>query len=166
MPRQLLAGMLAAAAIGLAACEPARKPTPAGATVTPVYQGRHCGRSAASARVSWIQDRAQLEAVVRRMRRATIDAKPVPEIDFERNALVLIELGRRPTAGYQMRLASQRMVMDRGDGLITFSVDGPGGYAAQVITSPCLLVAVPRGDYRGVRALSTDNAISVHTAVP
>ena len=158
--------LLAAASISVAGCAEATKPAPASSTVTPVYQGRHCGRSAATSQITWIQDRAQLDDVFQRMRRTTIGAKPAPQVDFERNGLVLIELGQRPTAGYQMRLASQRMVMDRGDGLITFSVDTPGGYAAQVMTSPCLLVAVPRGDYKGVRALSTDNAISVQTAVP
>ena len=157
---------VALAALVAAGCEETVRPAQTGKTVTPVYQGRHCGRTAAASRVTWIQDQAQLDDVFQKMRRTTIGSSTAPDVDFTAYALILIELGQRPTAGYQMRLASQRMVMDKGDGLITFSVETPGSYAAQVITSPCLLVSVPRGDYRSVRAISTDNAISVRTAVP
>ncbi|MDH3716073.1 MAG: hypothetical protein OET44_19755 [Gammaproteobacteria bacterium] len=149
-----------------AGCEDTVKPSSTVKSVTPVYQGRHCGRSDPAARVTWIQSEAELQDVHRKMHRDSLQAPPLPGVDFETDGLVLIELGRRPTAGYQMHLASQHMVLDKGDGVITFSVDKPAGPAAQVITSPCLLVAVPRGGYRGVRALSTDTTISVQTDLP
>lgn len=157
--------VLAALWAALAGCEDNVKPSATSESVTPVYQGRHCGRSDPTAQVTWIGDEAQLRDLFDGMRRTSLQSQSLPQVDFDANGLVLIELGQRPTAGYLLRLASQRMVMDRGDGLITFSVDKPAGPAAQVITSPCLLVAVPRGDYKGVRALSTDTTISVQTDV-
>lgn len=158
--------VLAAVGLTVAACEETVKPSSAGQTITPLYQGKNCGRSDKASQVSWIQNERELQSAFRNMRRTSLEAEPLPEVDFKTHGLVLIELGQRPTAGYQMRLASQTMVMDKGDGLITFSVDKPAGVAAQVITSPCLLVAVPRGDYKGVRALSTDTTVSVHTDLP
>jgi hypothetical protein len=149
-----------------AGCEDTVKPTSTSESVTPIYQGRHCGRSEPAAHVTWIQSEAVLQDAHRKMHRNSLQAPPLPDVDFDTHGLVLIELGQRPTAGYQMHLASQLMVMDKGDAVITFSVDKPAGPAAQVITSPCMLVSVPRGDYVGVRALSTDTTISVQTEVP
>ncbi len=135
--------------------------------VVPVYSGLDCGRAADTAAVTWLGDKQALEQVMSRMRRHSLGAEPVPEVDFSRRGLVLIELGRRPTAGWQLSLSSQRMIKDKGDGLIIFSVDRPiGDYAAQVVTSPCLMVAVPRGDYKAIRAQSSDNAIRVSTPLP
>ena len=136
-------------------------------SVRAVYQSANCGRNQASSHATWIDSRAQLDVAYRRARSMTLGTKkPLPEVQFDTHGVVLIELGQRPTAGYLLRLASQRLVMDKGDGLITFSVDKPAGVAAQVITSPCLFVAVPRGDYVGVRALSTDGTIRAQTTLP
>ena len=136
-------------------------------SVSPVYQSANCGRNQAASHITWIDNQAELEDVYRRVRSTTLGGeKAVPAVSFDTHGLVLIELGQRSTAGYQLRLASERMVMDKGDGLITFSVDKPAGAAAQMITSPCLLISVPRGDYVGVRALSTDSSISIQTTLP
>jgi hypothetical protein len=167
MPNKLGVGVAVLALYAVVAgCEDTVRPSSTSKSITPVYQGMQCGRSEAAAHVTWIQDEAELQSVHRKMHSNSLTAKPLPDVDFATHGLVLIELGQRPTAGYQMHLASQRLVMDKGDGVITFSVDKPAGPAAQVITSPCMLVSVPRGDYRGVRALSTDTTISVQTEVP
>lgn len=149
-----------------AGCEGAVKPSSTSKTITEIYQGGYCGRSEPAAQVTWIQNEAVLQNVHKKIHANSLQAPPLPDVDFDTHGLVLIELGQRPTAGYQMHLASRLMVMDKGDGVITFSVDKPAGPAAQVITSPCMLVSVPRGDYVGVRALSTDTTISVQTEVP
>jgi len=133
--------------------------------VTPYYQGIQCGRGERTAQITWIRNETERQAAFKRILRTSLSAEPLPEVDFDDYALVLIELGQRPTAGYQLRLSSQRMVMDKGDGLILFDVDQPGAYAAQVVTSPCLIVSVPRGDFKAVRAQSADNKIRVQTAV-
>ena len=133
----------------------------------PVYQSVDCGLDQAASRLTWIGDQAEFDEVYTRVRSTTLGTgDQMPEVDFDTHGLVLIELGQRPTAGYRLGLASQRLVMDKGDGLITFSIDKPVGVAAQVITSPCLLVSVPRGDYVGVRALSTDTTVNVQTTLP
>lgn len=132
-----------------------------------VYQSQNCGRHQGSAQITWIDNQADLGAAYRRVTSNTLGSeKTPPDVDFGTHGLVLIELGQRPTAGYRLRLASERVVMDKGDGLITVSVDKPVGATAQVITSPCLLVSMPRGNYVGVRALSTDTAVNVQTTIP
>ncbi len=143
------------------------KPAYSDRSVQAVYQSANCGRDQASSQATWIDSHDQLKAAYKRARSARLGVSTAPPyVNFDTHGVLLIELGQRPTAGYLLRLASQRMVMDKGDGLITFSIDKPAGVAAQVITSPCLFVAAPRGDYRGVRALSTDNTVSLQTAVP
>ena len=160
---------LAALGLGvITACsEDNVKPAYSDRSVEAVYQSANCGRNQTSSHATWIDSQSQLEAAFRRARSNRLGGSAAaPSIDFDTHGVLLIELGQRPTAGYLLRLASQRLVMDKGDGLITFSIDKPSGVAAQVITSPCLFVAAPRGDYRGMRALSTDNTVNVQTAVP
>ncbi len=159
---------LVLALVVLAACKeaPVAQTRSATVPVVPVYRGLDCGRAADTAAVTWLGDKQALEQVMNRMRRHSLGSEPAPDVDFSRYALVLIELGQRPTAGWQLSLSTQRMIKDQGDGVIIFSVDRPiGDYAAQVVTSPCMMVAVPRGDYKAIRAQSNDNAIRVSTPV-
>lgn len=68
--------------------------------------------------------------------------------------VVVIEQGQRPTAGYQV--AVSRVARVRGTELtlhVTLLSPRPGALAAQMITAPCVVVGVPRGNYRKVRVL-------------
>ena len=68
--------------------------------------------------------------------------------------IVVIEQGRRPTAGYQV--AVSRVAELRGSELslhVTMLSPRPGAMTAQMITSPCVVVGVPRVDIRKLRVI-------------
>jgi PrcB C-terminal len=67
---------------------------------------------------------------------------PVP--DFERNMVVGVCLGSRPTAGYSVEIVS--IQQEAGSLLVRYRETRPPRDAvlAQVITAPCHFVAVPR----------------------
>lgn len=70
----------------------------------------------------------------------------LPALDWGTQAVVLVAGGRRTSAGYGVALASTRaQVKDGAAGLrVTFSSPPAGTLSAQVMTSPCLVVALPR----------------------
>ena len=68
---------------------------------------------------------------------------------------VLVELGAQPSAGYGVLL--DREVADISGGTATVAVrverPAPGSMSAAVVTSPCLLLHVPKGPYTRVRVV-------------
>ncbi len=74
-------------------------------------------------------------------------------LDSER--VFVISMGRRPTAGYHLNLAQARARLEHG--VVTIPVvwhePAPGSITAQVITQPCLIVALEKRRYAGVRVV-------------
>ena len=72
--------------------------------------------------------------------------RPMPAVDFAREAVAAVFLGTRPTGGFGVEIvgAGQK----GGAFVVQYRETKPGGdaIAAQVITSPFLLVAMPRVD--------------------
>lgn len=70
--------------------------------------------------------------------------QPAPAVDFARSSVVALFLGTRPTAGYGIRLREARV---DGDTLMVRyeeQTPGPDTMAAELLTSPFLIVALPR----------------------
>jgi hypothetical protein len=73
-----------------------------------------------------------------------------PPPDFQQNTIVGVCLGSRPTAGYNVEIVSVRQ--DSSSFVVRYreTRPAPDAILAQVITSPCHFVAVPKfsGDVR------------------
>lgn len=72
---------------------------------------------------------------------------------FEQYRLFAVSFGSKPTAGYSVKVNEQASYDAAKQTLhITASLQGPpaGSMTAQVITSPCVLVGAPKGDYQAV----------------
>jgi hypothetical protein len=67
----------------------------------------------------------------------------------------VISMGLRPTAGHSLSLAQKRARLEHG--VVTIPVvwhePAPGTITAQVITQPCLIVALEKRQYAGVRVV-------------
>ena len=70
----------------------------------------------------------------------------VRKVDLSREALVMVTLGQKPTAGYSVGLQS---ALAQGESLVLdmhVNEPAPDMMVAQVVTSPCAVLAVePRG---------------------
>ncbi|MFT3916990.1 MAG: protease complex subunit PrcB family protein [Anaeromyxobacteraceae bacterium] len=86
----------------------------------------------------------------------------VPEIDWAKEAVVLITDGQKPTGGYAVELASAKApVKDGAAGIkVAFTVPQDGMMTAQVVTSPCLVVAIPTEGLTGVGAMVRDRVVA------
>lgn len=73
-------------------------------------------------------------------------AKPLPKVDFSTRTVVAVFLGSRPSAGYGVEVTRTRRT---GKTLVVEWREVPPGrdsLVAQVITSPAILVSIPRFD--------------------
>jgi hypothetical protein len=110
--------------------------------------GSHCGREQASPAAWWLKDEESYRTLSQRLRKPSL-----PPVDFRTYGVLLVEMGRQNTGGYGLRLA-QPEIEEEGGGAIRVRLDwripGPGMITTQVITSPCLLLKLPRSDYREI----------------
>jgi len=72
--------------------------------------------------------------------------RQLPTVDFAREIVLAVFLGQRPTAGYGVEIV--RTINANGTLIVDYveTKPAPGAVAAQLITSPFHLVAVPKFD--------------------
>ena len=74
-----------------------------------------------------------------------------PAVDFSKNVVVAVFLGTRPSAAFGVEIVRVR---EEGVALVVSYKEtrpAPGGVAAQILTSPFHVVAVPRGSTTDVK---------------
>ncbi len=123
------------------------------ATAVVVHAGSQCGGTGAGPSARWIGDEAALRSAL--FGGASIGGAGVapPPVDLSREGVVLVSAGTRPTAGWTIALGEESVALADGVATIVVRIDGPaaGAIVAQVLTSPCLLVRLPREGIREVR---------------
>jgi len=144
--------LLMLAMVGLSACvdshhrKPASQQGAQAISVEVIYGGIQCGGFAADTSASWIEDATQLESLYRQLSLAPV------ELDFDRSTVVLVEMGERPTLGYRLELVQPAAKMVEGGVEVVLKWHEPSSdmMVGQMMTSPCLLLRLERGQYRDV----------------
>lgn len=82
-------------------------------------------------------------------------------------AALMVYQGQQSSGGYSLELASDMLSIDDGTASVSVKVNRPasGSMTASVMTSPCLLLSLPAGDYDTVQVLDTSGAPLTRTAV-
>lgn len=122
-----------------------------------------CGTSGADARVSLFPDAGAVRAwETSRGVQLGGGTEALPDTPF-----ALVEMGERNTAGYG--LAVSRTAGKRGDAIIlraTFLAPTAGRMLAQMVTSPCVLVSLPKTHYSAVELVDQDGRQRATTERP
>jgi len=98
-------------------------------------------------------DARSFAADYRKVHAGTMPGPDPPSVDFGREVVAAVYLGRRPTAGYAVDLVPSAGGGDAGGWLnLTVRVTEPpeGALVAQVLTSPYVMVRVPRKGWKGI----------------
>lgn len=123
-------------------------------TVEPLHASQQCGREDTNAKVTWVTDDAQLSQVYQGFKRNLRGSALVTPsaVDFSRDVVVLVEMGRRPTLGYGLVLndAIATIVQGHVEVVLEWREPSKGMMVGQMLTSPCVLIKLQRGDYREV----------------
>jgi hypothetical protein len=83
---------------------------------------------------------------------------PTPAVDFDAEHVVDIQMGQKPTGGYGIELAEPHATLNDGEALIRLRwiEAAPGAIVTQILTSPCLIIALPKGAYEKI-AITDEN---------
>ncbi len=158
---------LAAAALA-AGCQAQRAPSPrpANASALVLRASTHCGAEDEGTSARWIPTEGALHAAL--ISTGGLGEGSPPRIDFEREGVVLVSMGQRRTGGFALTLADSKVAIVNGVGtmVIAFEEPPPGAMVTQVLTSPCLLVRIPKSGIRELRVVDTSGAIRATVAVP
>lgn len=108
-----------------------------------------CGEPAGAGLV-WMDSRDDLLRTMGHGR--PVDPQTLARIDFDRFSVLGIFMGRRPTGGYRLALAGSGLRIQEGTAVlrVDWIEPAPDAMVTQMVTSPCLLVRIPRGDYRRI----------------
>jgi len=118
------------------------------------YRDSQCASD--KAKIEPISDETALADWWRSLAEQQVPAKPMPQslgaIDFERSVVFVVFMGRRPTTGFGIELQSDRAPVQRASLTIPaiWQEPPPDAMVAMVVTSPCVVFAVPNDQYETV----------------
>jgi hypothetical protein len=93
-----------------------------------------------------------LQRIVRSSMMDENDALETARFDVHEETILLVDMGMRRTGGYAVRLTGSQAVL-RGQILsipVQWIEPAPNAIVTQVITHPCMLIAIAKGGYRSV----------------
>jgi len=104
--------------------------------------------------VAWITDRDTLDAQLVGLDRDTLPAggTGAPEIDFEREGVLLIRMGEKPSGGYALALSPERSCVRDRTAYVAVQWIEPqkGAMVTQALTRPYLLARMRKGEYQRI----------------
>lgn len=112
-----------------------------------IYADGLCGRTASDAAARWIADARELEMLRQSFGQYRLGPPTLPEVDFEEHGVLLVLMGKRRTSGYGLALPDDKAAtLDNGVATVNLEwrEPGEGVMVAQVLTSPCVMVTLPK----------------------
>jgi len=116
-----------------------------------VYTSSHCYITKEG--VTPIVNEKELRDVIKKSQSGVVGAMSpaIPEVNFETSMAYVISMGSKPTAGYAIQLTEKEACYKDGVVGLPVKLVEPGQkMAAQIVTSPCKVITLPRGDYERV----------------
>ncbi len=134
---------------GLATDEAAFRPSPRDVPFEVVARGTQAvGADRAAYRL--VRNREELTQAWNQAYGSSLSVPPVPSADLTRETLVAIFLGPKPTGGYGLDVEAASL--EGGDLYVDVRATSPapGAMTTQALTSPWLLLRIPRGEISAV----------------
>lgn len=139
----------------LAACETRSGPGTESVAVEALYHHNQC--QAETANTFFIDNAADLSAWWQPLARLALPARELPSqlerIDWRTTNIVVVNAGSRPSAGYAIELPGEAAQVKNQTLNIDVRLTEPPADAmvAQVITSPCVVIAARKNSYTAVK---------------
>ena len=107
-----------------------------------VIQSAHCGLTGPG--LAYVQTPERLQQLLE-LPAQNMAVQQLRQVDLEKEYLLFVTLGEKPTGGYSVSLASASV--ENTDNILRLAMavraPAPGTMVTQAITSPCVVVAVP-----------------------
>jgi len=145
----LVSGLLATG------CALSQTATPSGAPLArQLTQSAHCGLTAPGQ--LHLKSRSQVEQLAG-LPQATLSLAPLQAIDYDREHVVVVALGQKPTGGYSVTLAGSRISRGHLELAVDVREPAPGAMVTQALTTPCAAIAVTATGWEGLRITRPEN---------
>ncbi|MDP4547014.1 MAG: protease complex subunit PrcB family protein [Marinobacter sp.] len=112
--------------------------------VRQVTQSAHCGLTGPG--VAYVDSQEGLESFLE-VRGQNMSTGVIRQVDLSQEQLIFVTLGQKPTAGYSLGLAGVSQEKSTLKLHMDLKAPEPGTMVAQVITSPCVVLAAASGDW-------------------
>ena len=133
-----------------------------------LYQDGLCGGNRPTPSVTLVAGADQLKRIFTEVKgRMLGHPLPAPTVDFNAEHVVTIQMGQKPTGGYGFELESQA-TLDNGEALIRLRwiEPAPGAIVTQILTSPCLIISLPKGAYEKIVITDDNGNVREKVSVP
>jgi hypothetical protein len=157
---------------GLCACIPSPPVDSAEGKRIPVrilYKDVLCGGNRPTPSVTLVADSDQLKRIfIESKGRMLGQSPPTPAVDFDTEHVVTIQMGQKSTGGYGIELADPYAHVGAGEALIRLRwiEPAPGTIVIQMLTSPCLIVSLPKGAYEKIVITDENGHVREKVSVP
>jgi hypothetical protein len=151
----------------LSACktDSAQGPATAALKVALLTQSSFCQAVSTEPSIALLTDDAAYKSAYSQTGKHTQGNTGIPPgVDFSRLSVSAIYMGIRPTAGYQVGLASRAAEIGENNELqlfVSWTEPAADALLAQVITSPCMLVTIPKGAYSTIQVIDEEGTIRI-----
>lgn len=129
-----------------------------------------CNVDTSGASAKWLASQADLDMLYRQIQADIIGNKQTgaPVVDFARNVVLFVSMGQHFTGGYSVKLADESVQLANGVATVRvkWRVPSAGAMLMQVLTSPCVVIKMPAGDYRQIRVMDQDGTLRASANFP
>lgn len=134
-----------------------------------IFSSSNCEGLDQTAGAVWISDEKRLASIINRINGLKIggSAVPVPNVDFTHKGVLFVRMGRKPTSGYGIELASKQVDLQDQTATVTVRWTEPSRDAvlAQMITSPCIMIKLVKGGYSSIRVVDQAGTVRAEVAM-
>jgi hypothetical protein len=158
--------------IGMAACAAPRNVGMARETTltTAVLNtGRHCASAPEGWKATWISSHRALRAKIAQCGANRIGAADnVPEIDYTRHGVLVVEMGNRRTGGYGFDTEKVTVQVTGRTATVKLGIyqPAPGAPVTQALTAPWVMIQMPLGEYRSIRVVNQNALLLTEIELP
>lgn len=118
-----------------------------------IFQSIQCRALTPEPSFAMVSSQRQLDLLLQELNRHILGGTPIPYlVDFRSMNVLVLEMGYRPTAGYSLSINESEIRVKNNEALVIGQWDEPPGDSvqAQVVTSPCVIFTLPKGNYSRV----------------
>ncbi|MFV8570394.1 protease complex subunit PrcB family protein [Marinobacter sp. SBS5] len=131
-----------------------------GSQVRQITQSAHCGLTGPG--VAYVDSREVLASFLD-VRGQNMSTGVIRQVNLAEEQLIFVTLGQKPSAGYSLGLADVSLENNTLKLQMELKAPAPGMMVAQVITSPCVVLAAASGDWDRVEVTGlTDKPLVEH----
>ena len=134
-----------------------------------LYRDDLCGGNRSTPSVTLVTGSDQLKRIfIESKGRMLGQSPPTPAVDFDTEHVISIQMGQKPTGGYGIELADPYARVGAGEALIRLRwiEPAPGTIVIQILTSPCLIVSLPKGAYEKIAITDENGSVRETISLP